>query len=356
MQELAAAMAALTTAEKATENAQKAAATARAAVETVQSKMKGEAKEMKAAVLKPLREKRREQTAAATAASVAAEEARRRVEAAKEADNALRGQLGEWRALHTRGFVVEAASHAVTADPGAMLDSMAMEPIFNKRDPTVGESSHRLQGRKSKGRKKSESSEIERFEQQSTAFLCERRWHRTASGSGGKAFKRVTDGYALHSVVQCEEAMQFVKPGAKPCYGCTNARCRERGGGCEKQRYHGDSAHARFFLDAGVPWGDVPLVILLATQGDTPFYVRPFDTGVEERLVLNAGDLVIFRGACAAPNAPLAHTPNLTCRFSALCLRRSGPRGRRILSAEQPTCPRVHRLAVVPTQQGGHLP
>ena len=63
-------------------------------------------------------------------------------------------------------------------------------------------------------------------------------------------------------------------------------------------------------------WGDVPLVMLLATQDGTPFYVRPFDMeGKEVKLTLDAGDLIIFRGPHSIPllNAPFPFFEPLVC-------------------------------------------
>ena len=96
----------------------------------------------------------------------------------------------------------------------------------------------------------------------------------------------VKDGYALHSVVDCKDAMPF--GGAKG--GC---KCRS---GCKAQSWHADSTWANTYRDAGVPWGDVPLVVLQATQDDTPFHYHPFG-GERKTIILQANDLVIFRGA-----------------------------------------------------------
>lgn len=97
----------------------------------------------------------------------------------------------------------------------------------------------------------------------------------------------------LSSVADCKDAMQHVSRG-QPRYGCKKHGCQ---GGCAKQRFHGDSTFPRKYLDEGVPWGDVPLVMFLATEDDTRLHVRPFDKdGAEETVTLNAGDLVIFRG------------------------------------------------------------
>lgn len=222
--------------------------------------------------------------------------AQQRVDTAKSVDYALRGHQREWMELHTRGLtVVRRGEHditvASTADDVARLRRTAKRmPIFNKSNRV--KSSHRLQGRESTSGGVLE--EMTSFEAQSNAFLDKRKWRRTASGDGNKAFKGAEDAYLLDSVADCKDAMHFVNTGSKPRYGCLEEGCKS---GCSKQLYHGDSAHPKTYLDAGVPWGDVPLVMFLATEDDTKLHVRPFDKGgAEETITLNAGDLVIFRG------------------------------------------------------------
>jgi len=217
------------------------------------------------------------------------------VEAAKCKDNAMRGCAVEWTELHTRGFLVlPSGRHGLSLDPDQITaETTVFEPIFNAVDSLF--SSHRLQGRRA-ATGEGVSAEVARFEARAQAFLDTRRWSRTASGQGDEAFKRVTDGYALRAVISCKDAMQFMTPPSRPAErGCLDKGCR---GGCAKQRFHADSAAPKRYLDAEVPWGDVPLVMLLAIEDGTPFHVRPFDAeaGAELKLTLAKGDLVIFRG------------------------------------------------------------
>ena len=221
--------------------------------------------------------------------------AQQRLEDALAADFELRGYGEEWTELHHRGLVrVKASAHEVRVDPDATRCDTKFEPIFNEPvEKGKGKWSHRLQGRAARGG--GESAEVLSFERQVTRFLDQRGWRRTASGVGSDAFKRVKDGYALHSVVDCKDAMPF--GGAKG--GC---KC---GAGCKAQRWHADSTKAGEYRDAGVPWGNVPLVVLQATQHNTPFHFQPFG-GERQTITLQANDLVIFRGARPNERSPSA--------------------------------------------------
>ena len=228
-------------------------------------------------------------------------DAQQRLEAALEADFALRGCGEEWTELHHRGLVrVEASAHDVRVDPVATRRDTKFEPIFNEPvEKGKGKWSHRLQGRAARGG--GESAEVLSFERQVTRFLDQRGWRRTASGVGTDAFKRVKDGYALHSVVDCKDAMPF---------GGAKGRCK-CGAGCKAQSWHADSTKAGAYRDAGVPWGNVPLVVLQATQDNTPFHFQPFG-GERQTITLQANDLVIFRGARPQEWSPLCTQPLTT--------------------------------------------
>jgi hypothetical protein len=322
-QELAAALAALRVCTSTTAAAAKEAADAAKALDLTRTAMKGQLKAVQQAALGPLEAQQRDKAAAREAALAA--EAAARQEAERAAD-ALRTEWEQWKTIHTSGYVVETQEqHNVHVDTSTTSVSTKFEPIFNGGDPQIGESSHRLQGRlhKQSGRV---AEEIKTFEAQAQALLKRRGWHRTACRDGREAFKKAKDTYALRAVAACKDAMQFVGPGQKASFGCTNGKCKQR---CDKQRFHGDSAPpnayhdqrvwaqwcrdernpSRIADDETVPplpaWADVPLVMLIATQNNTPFYVRPFDGGgKEEKLMLNAGDLIIFRGAQSPPEPP----------------------------------------------------
>ena len=228
-------------------------------------------------------------------------DAQQQLEVALAADFALRGCGEEWTKLHHRGLVrVEASAHDVRVDPVATRRDTKFEPIFNEPvEKGKGKWSHRLQGRAARGG--GESAEVLSFERQVTRFLDRRGWRRTASGVGSDAFKRVTDGYALHSVVDCKDAMPF---------GGAKGRCK-CGAGCKAQSWHADSTKAGAYRDAGVPWGNVPLVVLQATQDNTPFHFQPFGRE-RQTITLQANDLVIFRGARPQEWSPLCTQPLTT--------------------------------------------
>jgi hypothetical protein len=64
-----------------------------------------------------------------------------------------------------------------------------------------------------------------------------------------------------------------------------------------KKKYqppHADSAERNSLLDA--PVDDVPLACIVALQDGTRLHVWPFDTGKEEVVTLNEGDMILFRG------------------------------------------------------------
>ena len=314
-QELTAALAALRVCTSTTAAVAKEAADAGKALDLTRTAMKGQLKAVQQAALGPLEAQQREK-AAAREASLAAEAATR--QEAERAADALRTDWEQWESLHTRGYVVEAQErHGIHVDTRTTPTSMKFEPIFNGGDPAVGESSHRLQGRTHRQSGKV-AEEIKSFERQSNELLDRRGWRRTACRDGREAFKKAKDTYVLRAVADCKDAMVFVKPGERARFGCTNGKCKRR---CDRQRFHGDSAPpnayhdeqvwaqwcrdernpSRIAADETVPplpaWADVPLVMLMATQDNTPFHVRPFDMGGEEvKLILNAGDLIIFRG------------------------------------------------------------
>jgi hypothetical protein len=218
-----------------------------------------------------------------------------RFDKAHDADNALRGDQEGWNLIHRRGFYHEREGEDASEVDATKLtpDTLRLQPIFNEE--LQKQSSHRMQGcYKAGGGKKEMHEEVKRFEEEVVRRLDSKRWRRTASGNGAKTFKNAKDAYALYSVVDCEKAMKFVKTGSKPKYGCADPACPK---GCAKQRFHGDSAYPKAFLDAGVPWGDVPLIVFQATQDNTVLHVRPFNMdGEEEPVTLNAGDRLWFRG------------------------------------------------------------
>jgi hypothetical protein len=189
-------------------------------------------------------------------------------------------------ALRSRGFFIEnRQSHKIDVNDQE-LRKVDLEPIFNTDDPAEGDSSHRLQGRKVGSRV---SPEVKKFEQQANEYLDRRGLRRTASENKKKTARA---GNVLKSVASCSDAMQFVARGSRR-YGCTQEGCK---GGCTKQRFHGDAAYPKQFLRNDVPLADVPLVILYACEDNTPLHVKPFDTDEEETVILNAGDLIVFRG------------------------------------------------------------
>lgn len=243
---------------------------------------------------------------------------------AERAADALRTHRTEWHELHTRGYEIEKqGKHNIEVDPAAVNRDTMFEPIFNGSAPADGQSSHRLQGRRRKQSKSSSVVEdVASFQKQAQSLVDRRGWSRTSCRTGREDMKTAKDAYALRSVAACADAMRFVSRGPVQ-QGCTDHHCK---GGCEKQRWHGDAAPPQAFHDAAVwaqwcrergnpsrvgedepvprmpGWGDVPLVMLLATQDGTPFYVRPFDEGGEEvKLMLDAGDLIIFRGPRTIP-------------------------------------------------------
>ena len=228
-------------------------------------------------------------------------DAQQQLDVALAADFALRGCGEEWTELHQSGLVrVEASAHDVRVDPVATRRDTKFEPIFNEPvEKGKGKWSHRLQGRAARGG--GESAEVLSFERQVTRFLDQRGWRRTVSGVGTDAFKRVKDGYALHSVVDCKDAMPF---------GGAKGRCK-CGAGCKAQSWHADSTKAGAYRDSGVPLGNVPLVVLQATQDDTPFHFQPFG-GERQTITLQANDLVIFRGARPQEWSPLCTQPLTT--------------------------------------------
>eukprot|EP00966_Prymnesium_polylepis_P269109 6216539-Prymnesium_polylepis.1 len=110
--------------------------------------------------------------------------------------------------LTTRGFGVERrGEHGIVVNDEE-LRRVDVEPIFNTDDPAVGESSHRLQGRKVDGRV---SSEVKRFEQQVNEYLDRRGLRRTTCGK----VKNARAANVLKSVASCSDAMQFVAPGSR---------------------------------------------------------------------------------------------------------------------------------------------
>lgn len=238
---------------------------------------------------------------------------------AKAADDGLRSE--GWNELHSRGFVkVSQAEHGIGVDGKDAVNETAFMPIFNdtfNRSPEVA--SHRLQGRLAKDGRRV-SPQVQSFENEATAFLQRKRWLRTASGTGKKAFKRGIDAYVLRSVAACKDALKNSSAIRKPQYGCTDKACP---GGCAKQKSHGDAAYPRTYYDEEAwkhwfyeelkhpkstplpplpPNGDVPLVALYATQ-EAKLHVVPFDTGVEEVVELEEGDLIVFRGDLAHAGA-----------------------------------------------------
>jgi len=60
------------------------------------------------------------------------------------------------------------------------------------------------------------------------------------------------------------------------------------------QPRHADSAERNSLRDQRPE--DVPLACIVALQDGTRLHVWPFDTGKEEEVVLNAGDMLLFRG------------------------------------------------------------
>jgi hypothetical protein len=242
--------------------------------------------------------------------------------------------------LNSRGFFIERKkSHKIAVDIEE-LRKVDLEPIFNSDDPEEGESSHRLQGRKLGSRV---SPEVKRFEQQANDYLDRRGLRRTACGK----VKNARAANVLKSVKNCSDAMQFVTPGSRRRYGCTQRGCK---GGCTKQRFHGDAAYPQQFLQDGVPLANVPLVILYACEDNTPLHVKPFDTGVEETITLNAGDLVVFRG-----DRKRVHNPSiLYADLASLVCRR--PLARRCrLRLRQPADPCLRRFAAAQTGRWGYI-
>uniref|UniRef100_A0A7S4JEM2 Uncharacterized protein n=1 Tax=Prymnesium polylepis TaxID=72548 RepID=A0A7S4JEM2_9EUKA len=313
--ELAASLTALRDAVKASEAAAKEAENATTALEVTRNAMKGKEKAVQRMALGMLEAQQREKVAAQEAVMAAAAVARKRVDCAVDA---LRTDWEQWELLHTRGYIVESQEqHGMHMDTEPIGKQTKFGPIFNDADLKVGQSSHRLQGRVHKqGGRVVEG--IKSFETQSNELLDRRGWRRTACHNGRESFKKPKDAYALRAVADCSDAMQFVGPGQKARFGCTNGKCKRR---CDKQLFHGDSAPPNAFHDERVwaqwcrdernpsridedqavpalpAWGDVPLVMLYATQHNTPFCVRPFNMGGKEiQLILNAGDLIIFRG------------------------------------------------------------
>ena len=273
---------------------------------------------------------------------------------------ALELHRGQWELLHTRGYIIEKEEeHGIRVDRHSITsDSTKWEPTFNDSKPDAA--SHQLQGRLNK-QTNQVMREIKLFEEGVQNLLKERGWDRTT----GPEAKQAKDAYALRSVASCCDAMKFcnaMKFGGrgKGRSGC-GSQCPGR---CDKQRFHADSAPPNAFhdkqvwgewcLDKGDPkrakgrervpplpsWEDVPLVVLLSTQDNTPFYVRPFDKGGDVRLVLDAGDLIIFRGeslifqppALSPPPSPLHRnlppsSPHSSTFSSHVSCRRSLSRG-----------------------------
>ena len=87
---------------------------------------------------------------------------------------------------------------------------------------------------------------------------------------------------------------------------------------------HADSCAPNSDYEAGSDWRDVHLAVLIAFEGGTSFHYIPFGASKKEILMLNAGDIVIFRGDlvhCGGPyfglnvrghvyiDSPMALTP-----------------------------------------------
>jgi len=234
----------------------------------------------------------------------------------ESAVDAQRAHWEQWREIHTGGFTVLAEEdHGIPVDRDSIVQNTRFEPIFNESDVAIGQSSHRMHGRRHKqtGRV---LEDVKSFQKNAQDFLDRCGWSLTACSTGKEQRKSARDAYALFAAADCKDAMQFVLAGQRAKFGCTDASCPKR---CTRQRFHGDAAPPRAFFDQDawaqrcrdernpqrveedqpIPpmpaWGDVPLVMLLATQDGTPFHVRPFN-GAEKTITLNAGDLVIFRG------------------------------------------------------------
>jgi len=70
--------------------------------------------------------------------------------------------------------------------------------------------------------------------------------------------------------------------------------CSRRSKHKKQQPRHADSAPRNSLRDSRPE--DVPLACIVALQDGTRLYVWPFDTGEMEEIVLNEGDMILFRG------------------------------------------------------------